>query len=82
MHILEHTGALLSVFPLRDDNKNVHFAIVVADASIDGALKLLVYAILLGSARNTYKIYIISSLQLDSRKTYSSRNSSGTGSVN
>lgn len=55
MHILEHTGALLSMFPLRDDNKDVHFAIVVADASIDGALKLLVYAILLGSARQGVK---------------------------
>lgn len=52
MHILEHTGALLSMFPLRDDNKDVHFAIVVTDASIDGALKLLMYAILLGSARS------------------------------
>lgn len=69
MHILEHTGALLSVFPLRDDNKNVHFAIVVADASIDGALKLLVYAILLGSARNTYNISYISSLQFTAELT-------------
>lgn len=43
------------MFPLRDDNKDVHFAIVVADASIDGALKLLVYAILLGSARQGVK---------------------------
>lgn len=63
MHILEHTGALLSMFPLRDDNKDVHFAIVVADASIDGALKLLMYAILLGSASNQeYIIYMVFSV--------------------
>jgi len=49
MHILEHTSALLSVLPLGDDDQGVQIAIVVADAGIDCALKLLVYAILLGS---------------------------------
>lgn len=70
MHILEHTGALLSMFPLRDDNKDVHFAIVVADASIDGALKLLMYAILLGSARSReYIIYLSSQYDVENSLT-------------
>lgn len=74
MHILEHTGALLSMFPLRDDNKDVHFAIVVADASIDGALKLLMYAILLGSARSQeYIIYFSSQNSLTLRATPQAR---------
>lgn len=70
MHILEHTGALLSMFPLRDDNKDVHFAIVVADASIDGALKLLMYAILLGSAKSRkYIIYLSSQYDVENSLT-------------
>lgn len=51
MHILEHAGALLCVFPFGDDNKGINFAIIVANARIDGALKLLVYAILLSSTK-------------------------------
>lgn len=70
MHILEHTGALLSMFPLRDDNKDVHFAIIVADASIDGALKFLMYAILLGSARSReYIIYLSSQCDVENSLT-------------
>lgn len=49
MHILEHAGTLLSVLPLGDDDQGVQVATVVADAGIDCALKLLVYAILLSS---------------------------------
>lgn len=82
MHILEHTGSLLSVLKLGDDNQGVQIATVVAHAGIDCALKLLVYTILLGSIITQLIGFTTDHREIDQKHTYSSRNSSGTGSVN